>query len=251
MKNNAKKIIIAAVTVCMLIGTVLTPISVNATEENWFDKTVISDEDPFCNSINELSMEYSRAKEIYGVGDNYTEESRTAMEYAFSNAEKILDGSVDASDDEISTAIQMLQDAIANLNKPDVDTSKLYESIQKAEYFDFRGIRFTEETFRQFQIAYETAKREYYYGQTQESIDSAKVELDAAIEQLQNKYQVMFGDVTGDGEIDVRDATMIQKSIVELTVLDEKQEISSDFNDDADVNVKDATAIQMHIVELD
>ncbi len=247
MKKFAVKIITTAVTVCMLISVVSIPMSVNA-EEDFYNKTVISDEDPFNNQISKLSAEYSRAKEVYGVGGNYTDESRAAMEYAFANAEKILNGSIDASEAEINTAIQLLHDAVANLTEPEVDTSKLYESIQKAEYFDLREIRFSEETFREFQTAYETAKREYYYGQTQESIDNAKAGLDAAIEQLQSKYQVVFGDINGDGQIDIRDVTMIQKSIVNLVNLEEEQKISSDFNDDTYVNINDITAIQKHIV---
>lgn len=56
-----------------------------------------------------------------------------------------------------------------------------------------------------------------------------------------------LGDVNGDGKLNVRDATAIQKHLARVTELDESELSVADFNEDGRVNVKDATAIQKFI----
>ena len=50
-----------------------------------------------------------------------------------------------------------------------------------------------------------------------------------------------YGDVNGDGEINIADATAIQKEI---------ESINSDVNFDSDITVIDATTVQSYIVGL-
>ncbi|MGN1132600.1 MAG: starch-binding protein [Ruminococcus sp.] len=57
-----------------------------------------------------------------------------------------------------------------------------------------------------------------------------------------------IGDVDGDGEISIKDATMVQKYLCHVTVLDEESVLCADMNKDGRVNVKDATAIQRYIL---
>lgn len=70
----------------------------------------------------------------------------------------------------------------------------------------------------------------------------------------------MLGDVNIDGELNIKDATAIQKKIANIIELDdeytyivsdvETKGLYSDFNRDEILNVKDATAIQKNIAGL-
>ncbi|MGN0488491.1 MAG: dockerin type I domain-containing protein [Ruminococcus sp.] len=60
----------------------------------------------------------------------------------------------------------------------------------------------------------------------------------------------LLGDVNADGEINILDATMIQKFVAELEQLDENQSIRADTNGDGEINVHDATMIQKYVAKL-
>lgn len=61
----------------------------------------------------------------------------------------------------------------------------------------------------------------------------------------------VLGDVNGDGKVNIKDATAIQKHIANLTSLAEKGYALADVTQDAKVNIKDATAIQKHIAGIE
>ncbi len=56
----------------------------------------------------------------------------------------------------------------------------------------------------------------------------------------------LLGDVNGDGKVNVKDATLVQKAAASLVTLDEIAQVCADVNSDGSVNVKDATAIQKY-----
>ena len=58
----------------------------------------------------------------------------------------------------------------------------------------------------------------------------------------------MIGDVDGDDEISIKDATLVQKVAVGLTTLDADVAALADVNGDGKVNVKDVTLIQKYLV---
>ncbi len=58
------------------------------------------------------------------------------------------------------------------------------------------------------------------------------------------------GDANGDGAVNVKDATAIQKHLAEIVTLDSLAVEISDINSDGKVTVKDATAIQKKLVAL-
>ncbi len=60
----------------------------------------------------------------------------------------------------------------------------------------------------------------------------------------------LIGDANGDGKINVKDATQIQKAAAALVTLDDVQTLASDANGDEKVNVKDATAIQKFVAGI-
>ncbi|MGN0459519.1 MAG: starch-binding protein [Ruminococcus sp.] len=57
-----------------------------------------------------------------------------------------------------------------------------------------------------------------------------------------------IGDVDGDGDISIKDATMVQKYLCHVTVLDEESVLCADMDKDGRVNIKDATAIQKYLL---
>lgn len=56
------------------------------------------------------------------------------------------------------------------------------------------------------------------------------------------------GDVDGDGDISISDATLLQKYISHVTTLDKDALICADMNKDGMVNIKDVTAIQRSLL---
>lgn len=59
-----------------------------------------------------------------------------------------------------------------------------------------------------------------------------------------------LGDVDLDGDINVKDATLIQLYCAHLNTLTEEQLLNADVDNDNDVNVKDATQIQLFTAHL-
>lgn len=62
--------------------------------------------------------------------------------------------------------------------------------------------------------------------------------------------QYLIGDTNADNVIDINDATLIQKHLVNLAELDSTQLIQADTNKDSIVNIKDATLIQGYLADL-
>ncbi|MBQ8000761.1 MAG: dockerin type I repeat-containing protein [Ruminococcus sp.] len=60
----------------------------------------------------------------------------------------------------------------------------------------------------------------------------------------------ILGDVNEDGEVNIKDATAIQKYIAQLEALSDTALTLADTDSDTDVNIKDATAIQKHIAGI-
>lgn len=66
---------------------------------------------------------------------------------------------------------------------------------------------------------------------------------------LEPNKETLLGDVNGDGEITVVDATILQKYIVDQTTLDDETLNVADVNKDGAVTVVDATLIQKFVVK--
>ena len=65
-----------------------------------------------------------------------------------------------------------------------------------------------------------------------------------------NYRLVSMGDANDDGKLNVRDATIIQKDLANITDLSEVGSLVADVNDDGRVTIKDATAIQKQLAGL-
>ena len=60
----------------------------------------------------------------------------------------------------------------------------------------------------------------------------------------------LIGDVNGDGQINITDATMVQQSIAELVELTDEQREAADTDGDGKITISDATMIQKYIAEI-
>ena len=61
----------------------------------------------------------------------------------------------------------------------------------------------------------------------------------------------MIGDVTGDGKVNVRDVTAIQRHLANINTLSGKQLRAADTNADGKVTIEDATLLQRYLAEFD
>jgi alpha-amylase len=61
----------------------------------------------------------------------------------------------------------------------------------------------------------------------------------------------IFGDVNGDGIIDIQDVTEIQKYLANLTTLSSSQLANADIDGDGEISIKDATEIQKYLAGFD
>ena len=58
------------------------------------------------------------------------------------------------------------------------------------------------------------------------------------------------GDVNGDGEVNISDATDIQRYAAKLTVLSGSSLKAADVNGDGTVNINDSTVIQKYVAKI-
>lgn len=65
-----------------------------------------------------------------------------------------------------------------------------------------------------------------------------------------SKVKVLIGDVNGDGNVTIDDATTVQKAIAEMITLNEEQKEAADANGDGNVTIDDVTTIQKYIAEM-
>ena len=67
---------------------------------------------------------------------------------------------------------------------------------------------------------------------------------------LTEKLACLFGDVSGDGKINVVDANLARKAAAKLESLDEAQKLAADVNGDGKVNVVDANLIRKYAAKM-
>ena len=62
--------------------------------------------------------------------------------------------------------------------------------------------------------------------------------------------EVLYGDVNGDGKINVIDANMVRKAAAKMISLDENQKLAADVSGDGKVNVIDANLIRKYAAKI-
>lgn len=71
-----------------------------------------------------------------------------------------------------------------------------------------------------------------------------------AITVKDSQPEQLIGDVNSDGEINIDDATALQKHIAEISILSDEQLANADVIRDGEINIEDVTAIQKAIAEI-
>ncbi|MBE6794353.1 MAG: hypothetical protein E7532_05365 [Ruminococcaceae bacterium] len=61
----------------------------------------------------------------------------------------------------------------------------------------------------------------------------------------------ILGDVNGDGKVNIKDATTIQKFAAKILDLTDAEKLRADVNIDTKINIKDATAIQKYVAKIE
>ena len=79
--------------------------------------------------------------------------------------------------------------------------------------------------------------------------EGAKFTVTITSDEPEKKAIGIIGDVDGDGQVTINDATEIQKRGVELVNFDEKQEKLADVNGDKRISILDVTCIQKYLAE--
>ena len=59
-----------------------------------------------------------------------------------------------------------------------------------------------------------------------------------------------MGDANGDGKVDVKDATLIQKYVVLMADIAPENLSVADYNKDGKIDVKDSSAIQKSVLNV-
>lgn len=68
--------------------------------------------------------------------------------------------------------------------------------------------------------------------------------------EVQNSPSDILGDVDGNGDINIMDATLIQLAIADFETLDEEQQRRANTDGDEKISIMDATLIQFYIADL-
>lgn len=60
----------------------------------------------------------------------------------------------------------------------------------------------------------------------------------------------LLGDANGDGKVDVKDATLIQKYVVLMADIAPENLSVADYNKDGRIDVKDSSAVQKSVLNM-
>ena len=121
----------------------------------------------------------------------YTDESKAAMEAAIAAAEEVL-ADADADQDAVDSALAALNSAKDQLVVKSADKSELEEVLAAADEYAAKISNYTPETAEVFETAYDAAKEVFAdAAASQEDVDSAAAELQAAIDGLK-----LAGDIS-------------------------------------------------------
>ena len=65
-----------------------------------------------------------------------------------------------------------------------------------------------------------------------------------------SKSNFLIGDINQDGNVDIKDATLIQKYLANIVDFNDEQLAVADTNGDGSVSIADATQIQRYLAQL-
>ncbi|MGN1201795.1 MAG: leucine-rich repeat protein [Eubacterium sp.] len=145
------------------------------------------------------------------------------------------------------------ENGIAFVAIDDVDKSSLDGILAEAGNILTDAQRFTEESVKLLETAYENAQAvsESKFS-LQDDVISAYAAVDNAIAALESILKgCIYGDADLNGEINIDDATIIQRYVANLTDFTFQQLAAADANNDGVIDVNDATDVQKYIAAFD
>ncbi|MCH5299420.1 MAG: starch-binding protein [Ruminococcus sp.] len=92
----------------------------------------------------------------------------------------------------------------------------------------------------------ETTEETAFTESSETSSETASSEASSPIEGI----DYTLGDVNADGNINIIDATLVQKYAINISDLTETQRLAADVNKDGEVDINDATEIQKYTIKL-
>lgn len=151
---------------------------------------------------------------------------------------------------------------------PRVNINQFYKGVLKFESYDTTYDENWNPSYEWMPIAgatvtlgdstYTTDETGKIYADTTKLFGLTKIQIEKksesgapAVCRFEDDYCIMYNDVNKDGQINVNDATAIQKHLADIIILDEESLSVSDLNNDGDIDIRDVTAIQRMILEAD
>ncbi len=135
----------------------------------------------------------------------------------------------------------------------DFDNKHKYDLIDamfKAENYLFNESQeYPSESLFDLQNAYLNAVQVYKTAKAQADFELATHQLLDSIASLEGDDELV-GDVDGNGDVSVMDATMIQRHLARLEIIDETKYSYADFDKDGKITVLDATMIQRYVAQF-
>lgn len=150
---------------------------------------------------------------------------------------------------------------------PRISTTQFYKGILKFESYDtsydenwnptYAWMPITGATVTVGDSTYTTDENGKIYADTTKLFGSTKIQIEKkstsgapAVCRLANDFSLMYNDVNMDGQININDATAIQKHIACIEFLDTESLSVSDVNNDGCIDLCDVSSIQKIIVEV-
>ena len=201
------------------------------------------------------------------------------------------EGSITISGDNVSETPSFLYSAVyvtgngegAWLNgadwNPDDERNRMHEVAKDVWEIAYEGV--ADAFDRQFRFAIDGAEYDFFGGSfsesgavtdavyqggsiifdTEDDSQTVKLQLDLRNFDYATKTGATFtvtiipddpmGDLDGDGEVTINDATLLLACLAEFQELDDAQRVLADVNRDGRVDVRDVTAIQRILAEID
>lgn len=217
----------------------------------WQEMTNI--DDFYTTAEQDLTDYIYYANEFYVNSGDYTEEQLADLLLAIENAEAVLDDE-NATDEDYELAYSEIDDAIWSLDnmldEPSPKDDLFNQIAENVTYITSGGgPNDDKETLSVKRDNVISAEAIYLAPASTAEHYAAAAEILYLDIEYDYPDDFEYGDLNGDGAININDATLVQKFAAEI----ETGEIiieAGDVNGDGVVNVKDATLIQKYVAEI-
>ena len=217
------------------------------------DGIIVVKEKETVNSLQSISIEPPK-KTTYTVGEkidltgikvtaNYVKEQKEVSGYKISGFETTIPG------EHIAT---VTYEGISNtFSYTVVENIKNYKTL--TEYLNEAGYKTSDQFVSGFSIGEKISDIKSKLGNDEVNIKVNTETISTGTEFSYNgeKYiAIVYGDINGDGKVNIKDWNMLYGYINEMTQFNEEQFNAGNVNNDRKVNVKDLNRLYEHITEI-